>query len=250
VACAGWLEVGLTWRSVVEPAGPGIVTNNGDHGGREAVHTEVLRAREPVHPGDIAARLGLHLSTVRRHLEVLESAGRIERCLEPRELAGRPRVTYRPAGVPGGAAGLCNGYHFVAEALAQWVEHTADDPREAATQVGEAWGRHLVNAPPFARTTREGGLARLFALLEDLGYAPTREADDGDTLELGRCPFPGLTEEHPDIGCGLHLGIVRGALASLGAPVEVGEAEMYPGEPDAVCRLELLDGAVRRPSPG
>lgn len=212
------------------------------HGARADVHDELVRAAEALHPGTLARRLGLHLSTVRRHLDALEAAGLVTREVEPRSGPGRPRVTFRARRTSEEDGTVCAGYRFVAESLAEWIEEMTDEPFEAAAAVGDAWGRHLVNAPPFSHTSRQEAIARVCSLLEQLGYEPSREGDGGDTLELGRCPFASLTDQHPEIGCGLHFGLIRGALERLGSPVRIVDFQPSPGDA-GVCAVLLEDAS-------
>lgn len=207
---------------------------------RGRILEELRRAERPLHPGDLAVLLDLHVSTVRRHLEVLETSGAVERTTEHREDPGRPRIRYRCVTSAVEGRPVCDGYRFVAEALTRWIESRADDPEAAAREIGDAWARHLVNAPPFTQTDREMAIARLFDLLDSMGYGPNRVVDDGHAIELGRCPFRQLSAEHPAVGCGLHIGIIRGALANLGAEVGIGGFTAEPGRPEGICRVELV----------
>lgn len=206
---------------------------------RAAVLAELRSGAEVLHPGLLAARVGLHVSTARRHLQVLETLGLVERVAEERDDPGRPRVLYRATTSPGEAVPVCVGYRFVAESLARWVEDSTADPETTAREIGGSWGRHLVNAPPLTHTQRDEAIAGVLALLDQLGYAPSRVLDAGRVIELGRCPFQQLSAAHPKIGCGLHVGIVSGALESLGAEVRVAGRQAFPGEPDRPCLLEL-----------
>ena len=223
----------------------------GGTGTRDRILQDLRSGGDARHPVLLAARLGLHPSTVRRHLQVLETLGVVERVAEDRGDPGRPRVLYRATTSPGQTAPLCVGYRFVAESLARWLEASADDPLATATEIGIAWGRHLVNAPPYTNLDREEALGRLLDVLSDLGYAPSRVVGAGTEIELGRCPFQQLAEAHPDVGCGLHVGIVQGALDSLGADVEVADSRVAPGGTDRACVVELRTvTSSRRPTPG
>lgn len=71
-------------------------------------------------------------------------------------------------------------------------------------------------------------------LLDEQGFAP--EAD-GRRVRMCRCPFKDLAESHGEVICSLHLGMLRGALEELGAPVRV-EALRPFAEP-GVCVVEL-----------
>lgn len=209
--------------------------------GRRRVHEELRRHDGPLHPAVIAARVGLHVSTVRRHLQVLEAAGLVERVEEPPDGPGRPRVCFGPATAPPRLA-VCAAYRFIADSLARWVEDTAEDPRDAAARMGDAWGRYFAHAPPLSHVPREEAIAQLLAVLDGLGYEQTEVTGEGRELRLGRCPLASLAAHHPAIGCGMHLGIVRGVLDGLGADVEVGE--FHPSPDGSVrCRIELRERA-------
>lgn len=72
---------------------------------------------------------------------------------------------------------------------------------------------------PLQAIDRETAIRRIVDLLAETGFEP-REAADGSHLELHRCPFRELAVEDPEVVCGVHLGIMQGALAELGAPVQ------------------------------
>jgi predicted ArsR family transcriptional regulator len=72
-----------------------------------------------------------------------------------------------------------------------------------------------------------------------VGFCP--EADErATTARLTRCPLLETAKEYPDVVCGVHLGIVRGALEEYGADDTHTDLEPF-SEPGA-CRLELLTG--------
>ena len=71
-------------------------------------------------------------------------------------------------------------------------------------------------------------------LLAEHGFEPERE--NGDIL-MRRCPFHDLAEQHGDVVCSVHLGLVRGALTEIGAPVTVTRLEPFV-EP-RLCRARL-----------
>ena len=55
--------------------------------------------------------------------------------------------------------------------------------------------------------------------MEEIGFAP--EAADGAQyrLRLRQCPFREVAENHQDVVCKLHLGLMQGALGQMRAPV-------------------------------
>ena len=55
-----------------------------------------------------------------------------------------------------------------------------------------------------------------------------------------RCPFKDLAESHGAVICSLHLGMLRGALEELRAPVRV--QALHPFAEPGVCLVELEYG--------
>ena len=58
--------------------------------------------------------------------------------------------------------------------------------------------------------------------MEELGFSPEPEERDGAgeyRLRLLHCPFREVAQHHQDVICALHLGLMRGALARMRAPV-------------------------------
>jgi predicted ArsR family transcriptional regulator len=82
-------------------------------------------------------------------------------------------------------------------------------------RAGRDWGRAL--AAPMGRTAPVDGLLRV---LDDLGFTPTvaQRPDVASTVvHLNTCPFVELAQASPDVVCGVHLGVIGGALGALGA---------------------------------
>jgi predicted ArsR family transcriptional regulator len=52
---------------------------------------------------------------------------------------------------------------------------------------------------------------------------------------LTQCPLLDAARTHPDVVCGVHLGIVRGALQEWGT--SLGEVELLPFSEPGACRL-------------
>ena len=206
---------------------------------RRQVLDAIQRAAEPVGVSEIANRLGVHPNTVRFHLEALVSDGIIERVPDTPSGPGRPRAGYRA--LPGLARGGARRYRMLAEILLSHLSATSDDPAAAATAAGRTWGGHLVPRPaPSRKVTRDDAVNRLTAMLGDLDFAPELVAGEHgppDRIRLRHCPFLELAEEYGSIVCPLHLGLMQGALAELGAPVEATRLEPF-AEPDA-CLAHL-----------
>lgn len=209
---------------------------------------EVLRSEPDLDAAAAAERLGLHVNTVRTHLGVLQDAGLVEPLVEERDRPGRPRLRYRVTGHAQDTTPLGDdrGYRFLAAVLASYLGASTIDTTRAAEQAGTAWGGYLVDKPaPFTEVAPAAALDRLVAMLAELGFAP--QLDDRDPAAprvlLRRCPFLDVAREHEDVVCSVHLGLMRGALAELGADIQA-EGLIPWAEPDA-CVAHLQIGAPR-----
>ena len=152
---------------------------------------------------------GLHANTLRDHLDVLVSAGLVRRCKAAPQGRGRPAWLYSVSGRA--RSGAVAEYAGLAAVLAELVARTSDDPSAAAVDAGTSWGRRLADG----RSQETAGPRQVvLELLEDLRFAPEAE---GERVRLTRCPLLEAAVAHPDVVCGVHLGIVRGALERLGA---------------------------------
>lgn len=186
----------------------------------------ILRdAPEPLDAHALAEQLGLHLTTVRAHLDVLVDAELVTSDTERRTTPGRPRRLYTAADDP--ASGGALGYRLLAEMLAGHLAGTGDDVAQDVVTAGHAWGTYLVDRPPpYTTTTADSARATVVDLMDRLGFQPEAD-DDGNQILLRRCPFLDVAKRHPDVVCALHLGILRGALATLGAAVEAHDLEPF-----------------------
>jgi predicted ArsR family transcriptional regulator len=194
--------------------------------------------------GEVAARVGRHVSTIRQHLDALVDGGVVSRRVERRTVRGRPRVLYSATSrrEPDEGDGL------MAMVLATQLSR-GDDPAGQAEEAGRRWGRSLVGgdvALSAAPSSEQGGTAadvgtatrRVVALLDEVGFEPTdRPVPGGTVIDLHRCPFEHLARAHPEIACSVHLGLMRGALESLGAPVRAHRLE--PFVTPTLCRAHL-----------
>ncbi|MDN5929516.1 MAG: helix-turn-helix domain-containing protein [Pseudonocardia sp.] len=217
---------------------------------RRQVLDAVHQAAEPVGVSEIAERIGVHPNTARFHLEALLRDGVVERVVPDTPSGpGRPRVGYRAR--PGRARGGARRYRVLAEILLGHLSATSDRPPAAAIAAGRTWGAHLVPRPaPVGEISRADAVARLTAMLADLDFAPEPVAEGSGPpgrIRLRHCPFLELAEHHRDLVCPLHLGLMQGALAELGAPVGVTALEPF-AEPTA-CLAHLThpdrDGETR-----
>jgi predicted ArsR family transcriptional regulator len=182
-------------------------------------------------PGFSAAELGvevgLHVTTVRFHLDQLVAAGIVESAVRRDGGAGRPRKVYSLA--PGSLDDVdarAEADHLrllsglLASTLTQGVTGHAMTPAEA----GRRWAvEHVApqqGSPPADTAGRWlGKLAQMIDVLQEWGYTPELKTSDGGRVAevtLANCPFLDLARENPAVVCGIHRGLIAGSLAQLG----------------------------------
>ncbi|HEX5114618.1 MAG TPA: helix-turn-helix domain-containing protein [Pseudonocardiaceae bacterium] len=213
---------------------------------------DVLRAAgQPVGVQEVAERIGLHANTARFHLDGLVDAGLAERHAEDRNQPGRPRAVYlaTTTDVPAGQ----RSYRLLAEMLTSLVADTVPEPGKAAETAGEAWGRYLADKPaPSQRVDAAEGVRRLSTVLADAGFSPDQVDDpDRPVIPLRHCPFREVAEQHQDVVCALHLGLMRGVLDEVRAPLKADRLEPFVEPSLCLAHLAPLTGrsagAGRRP---
>ena len=205
---------------------------------------DLLRAEDDaVGVREVANQTGLHPNTARFHLDALADAGLVTREPQPRATPGRPSVAYR-AKTDGDAAGQ-RRYRLLAEMLTGLIAGVMPGPGEAATEAGRQWGRYLTEQPaPYQSVDADEAIAKLTATMADIGFAPEVVPDGtGYQLRLTQCPFREVAEHHQDVVCKLHLGLLRGVLDQMRAPVTADQVQPF-AEP-SVCTADL----ATRPNP-
>jgi predicted ArsR family transcriptional regulator len=197
---------------------------------------------EPLGVGEIAKRVGLHANTVRFHLDALVKTGAVERAVEDRERPGRPRTLYTAR--PDSARAGQRSYRLLAEILAGYVAAETPRPAEAAVHAGQAWGRYLAERPPpFRRIDIETAVERLVGVLEAIGFAPEAVTSGPERqILLRNCPFRETAEQHRDVVCSIHLGLMQGLLAELDAPVDAERLDPFVEPHLCVAHLAALGG--------
>ena len=197
----------------------------------------------PIGVGEVSSQVGLHTNTARFHLDALVEQGLAQRTSEVRAQPGRPRTLYS-ATADGVSAGR-RSYRLLAEILTSYLASQSDRPAASAVEAGEAWGRFLADRPaPYRRVDEATATERLVAALEEIGFAPEAVGTGSSSTErqilLHHCPFREVAEEHRDIVCGVHLGLMRGVLAEQSAPVAAERLEPFV-EPN-LCIAHLRTG--------
>jgi predicted ArsR family transcriptional regulator len=191
---------------------------------------------------ELADIVGLHPNSVREQLARLADAGLVSTAAAPAAGRGRPRLRYvaRPE------ADEQAPYQALAGVLAGELERIAD-PASRAIEAGERWGRALVE-PAESITDENTAVGRLVGLLADAGFEPESPDLPGGPIRLRRCPFEPLARDHRGVVCGVHLGLMRGALRQMGAPLDPVALEPY-AQPDlCLAHLRRRDDLRPRPS--
>ena len=224
-----------------------------DTPGRRELLLNVLRVSpQPRSILSLAEELGVHANTVRFHLEVLLHAGQVEQLLGDTSGPGRPPVLFRATHRmdPDGPT----NYRLLASMLTSHLATGSPDPSAAATELGRAWGPHLLDSTTTdrgrsTRMKRGEALTRVTRVLRDLGFAPEPSTGPRDTtIRLRHCPFLGLVTGsdtgtgYSEVICSLHLGLMQGAFALLQGPVTVDGLDPFV-EPD-LCVAHLVSATV------
>jgi predicted ArsR family transcriptional regulator len=204
---------------------------------------EELKAGGPLDSRELGRRIGLHSNTVRSHIDQLMQAQLVRAVTARSSGRGRPRVLYEAvADAPAGNEG---GYQLLAQILASYLASTAH-PEVAAESAGRAWGGYLTEKPPpFAGVSAGEATQKVIDLFRELGFMPEAVEESGDhRILLHRCPFREVAESNQQVVCAVHLGLLKGALAELGAPLEATRLE--PFVQPSLCVAHLRAGGSQR----
>lgn len=205
--------------------------------GRRDVILQLLRASaEPRSIASVADELGVHPNTVRFHIDALARAGRVDQVLGDSAGRGRPPILFR-ASRRMDPTGPTN-YQLLATILTGYVARSPDALGIAA-QLGRSTGPALVATSPQHRPpSKTRAVAELVEFLAELGFAP--EPPDGRRtreIRLRHCPFQNLAENHGEVICSVHMGLMQGALTAMRAPFTVDRLDPFV-EPD-LCVAHL-----------
>lgn len=200
---------------------------------------QVLReAGEPLDARALAEQVSLHPNTVRSHLEILQETQLVSARREQRTRPGRPRIVYE-ALPEETVARSSEQYRLLAEVLASSVAQGEDAARRVEA-TARAWGHYLVEGPaPFTSVPDEEAIGEVVRLLEGFGFQPELQPGDNDTrVVMHSCPFEDAARMYENVVCPIHLGLIQGALAELGAHVEARRIEPFVDGHVCVAHLE------------
>ena len=202
---------------------------------RYRLYRYVGLAGRPVSIREMSRRLSLHPNTLRPHLRRLEEAGLVSREIRKTASVGRPQTLYSIRETEDEQG---RDYRLLAEMLCGVVRTSKQ--REQARDLARQWGAYLVaqgGPKPGVRLPARRNLALLQEAMARAGFEPRFRRMPGAAVEvtLRDCPFRELADDHRDLVCTLHRGLVEGMLAGLKPPL--GLKEFKPFAERFLCRL-------------
>jgi predicted ArsR family transcriptional regulator len=201
---------------------------------RAAILDSLRAQTEPTTLAALSAATGLHVNTVREHLDALVRDGLAHRYPAAPAGRGRPAWLYEATGSDAAAA---PEYAGLAATLAAAIHRSSSSPREDAITAGLDWGRQLAGARGAGRAASPTAARReVVSLLDEIGFAPQPDTR-AQVVRLTRCPLLEAAHKYPDVVCGVHLGLARGALEEYG--VDDDGTELLPFAEPGACRLHL-----------
>ena len=172
------------------------------------------RSDTPLDVYELAAATGLHITTVRFHLDVLARADRITVQRAPRTTPGRPRTVYTARTEEASR----DGYRPLAALLAANFGLTSSIRRRHAEKAGRDWAASLI--PPTSAIDADEAARRIADLLAGMNFDPELADPTPGTgereIRLRACPYRDVAADHPEVVCSIHLGLLQGALTQLG----------------------------------
>jgi len=208
---------------------------------------EELRSQGPLDSRQLGRLVRLHPNTVRSHVDQLIEAGLARTVTAPTAGRGRPRVLYEA--IADAAPAAQSGYRFLAQILTSYLAST-HQPQAVAAGAGRAWGSYMIEKPqPFAEITVGEARNKLAKLFAELGFMPEFVDDQGEhNMLLHRCPFREVAESNQEVVCSVHLGMLRGALAAMGAPIEAVGLKPFVEPNLCVAHLRGVPRPKQRPA--
>ena len=197
--------------------------------------------------------LGLHSTTARFHLDQLVAAGLVGAHSVRSGGVGRPAKRYFVVEEEQSAVPAVEGPYQVLAGLLAAALDPAGGEQLSPEEAGVEWVRRRLGAEPgqppptAARRTGEwvAKVGTVVDLLQEWGYTPDLEVTGrrGDvTLTLTDCPFLDLARERPEVVCGVHRGLLKGALEVAGE--ESAGVTLRPFTGPRTCRALLLRGGA------
>jgi predicted ArsR family transcriptional regulator len=190
----------------------------------------------PVPVRELSTRLSLHPNTLRPHLRRLEDAGLVSSEVHRGTSVGRPQVMYAAIDREEREG---RDYRLLGDILAGLL--TGPRQRERAEAVAKEWGVYLIGRSvprPNARGPSGLNLAVLQEALAEAGFDPRFRRRSAKVVEISLrdCPFRDLLDDHRELVCAVHRGLLEGMLSASRPPLRLSEFEPM-ADRSTVCRL-------------
>lgn len=193
---------------------------------RFGLYQRLAASPRPLAVSELAEAAGLHVNTVRVHLDRLREAGLVEVEAVHHGKVGRPRHRYSVVADAPGTGFDPPSHVILAGLLAALAEQMGADAG-AATATGRAFGVEAAK-----RTPERSCLHALGAELDRLGFEPASDGGANGSparVDFLACPFRELAEAYPELVCGLHRGICEGVASGRGSIT--GFSALYDPDP-------------------
>lgn len=200
---------------------------------RYAIYLELARSPRPLATADVAQTLGLHVNTVRPHLERMREVGLLEVATDTSRGVGRPQHLYSLAPDAPSLGLEPPSFPVLADMLLDLAAATGVRGDEAI-EVGRERG--TLAAGRGAGDDR-ACIEVLVDQLARLGFDPAVADGDGSTtIAFTHCPYGELAQRRPDIVCSLHCGLVEGIVEAFEGTSVVEFRTLVHRQP---CQVEL-----------
>ena len=198
---------------------------------RYAIYLEIARSPMPLATATVAESLGLHPNMVRPHLERMRDVGLLEVESVSRGEVGRPHHRWSLAPDAPSLGFEPPAMPLLARMLVGVAAAAGAGPDEAAAmgrEQGRAAGADAAAVVAELDDPDDRAAVCLAALVDELarlGFDPAVAEDGAEPAVKGggpfgvafaRCPFAELAEQHPQLVCHLHRGIVEGFVDAVG----------------------------------
>jgi len=194
---------------------------------RYAIYLELARASAPKTTAEISDTLSLHPNTVRPHLERMREVGLLSVEVGGRGDVGRPQRRYSIAPDAPSLGLEPPTMPVLARMVLSMAKRLQATPGDAEA-VGYDEGRNRAMGYRATPSTLEALVADLDRLgfdpvvSDDPRRDPTADDDLAAVVSFANCPFADLAQQHPDLVCSLHRGLVIGFVADMG-DTQIGE---------------------------
>lgn len=171
----------------------------------------------------LADSTGLHVNTVREHLQALTDEGLVTTEAAHTGGRGRPPTTYRPVVDPAKNSAA-------QERIQQAWEHGDTlrrilPPNDATAGLGEA-ALHQLDT--------------LYQHFDDSGLEPVVD-EQQLAVDLVPCPYYRFLDEDPELVCAMHGQLIRDTLAQAPGPLRLQELRPFVGPATCIAQLQHVD---------